>query len=300
MAKMQEKTSTIIRTSKRENPYVMIDKYGLNDERLSWKAKGLLAYLLSKPDDWQVYESDLIKRAADGRDSVRTGLRELEKYGYLSRRQIRGENGSFGHMEYIVYERPITLDDTEEITVDGKSVHGEKSPQTENPSTENPMTGNPTTENPPLLINDLSNNDLNMIDCMGASAEIAVASESVSNEIYETLQTEAPKQCYMQGMPISTGYINEIYLMLVNQFPNQLSPEVVRIACELYFNRACRITIPEGVTMAMDIQNPVGFFQICYKDAIKQYKAQRSMQADSDTMRIKPAAPKKATGGLSR
>lgn len=273
MAKMQEKTNTIIRTSKRENPYVMIDKYGLNDERLSWKAKGLLAYLLSKPDDWQVYESDLIKRAADGRDSVRTGLRELEKFGYLSRRQIRGENGSFGHMEYIVYERPITLDDTEEITADGKSVHGENVPQTENPST-----GKPAPENPPLLINDCTKNDLNMIDCMDASAEIAAASESVSNEIYETLQTEAPKHCYMQGMPLGTGYINEIYIMLLNQFPNQLSPEVVSVACELYFSRACRITVPEGVVMAMDIQNPVGFFQNCYKDAIKQYKASRKVR----------------------
>jgi len=114
---------------------------------------------------------------------------------------------------------------------------------------------------------------LNMIDCMGASAEIAAASESVSNDIYKTLQTEAPKHCYMQGMPLGTGYINEIYIMLLNQFPNQLSPEVVSIACELYFNRACRITVPEGVVMAIDIKNPVGFFQNCYKDAIKQYKA---------------------------
>lgn len=267
MAKMQEKTNTIIRTSKRENPYVMIDKYGLNDERLSWKAKGLLAYLLSKPDDWQVYESDLIKRAADGRDAVRTGLRELEKYGYLSRRQVRGESGSFGHMEYTVYERPIEIEELEETAADGKSVHGE-SPQTENPST-----GNPLTENPLLLINDLTKNDLKMIDCMGTPAEIAAASEMLSNEIYDTLQEEVPKSCYLQGMPLSQGYINDIYIMLINQFPNQLSPDVVKIACGMYFDRACQITVPEGVKMTMDIQNPVGFFQICYKDAIKQYKA---------------------------
>lgn len=120
-------------------------------------------------------------------------------------------------------------------------------------------------------------------DCLiEASAEIAVASESVSNEIYETLHTEVPKHCYMQGMPLGTGYINEIYLMLLNQFPNQLSPEIVSIACELYFNRACRITIPEGISMTMDIQNPVGFYQICYKDAIKQYKAQRSSKRTAE------------------
>jgi len=150
--------STIIRTNKRENPYVMIDKCGLNDERLSWKAKGLLAYLLSKPDDWKIYEVDLIKHATDGRDSVRTCLRELEKFGYLSRRQIRGSNGFFGHMEYIIYERPLFLDTVEKKSADSTN------PWTGNPLTENPSTGNPLTENPLLLSNDLTNNDLTKDD----------------------------------------------------------------------------------------------------------------------------------------
>ncbi|MBX4152304.1 helix-turn-helix domain-containing protein [Paenibacillus lautus] len=128
---------------------------------------------------------------------------------------------------------------------------------------------------------------LNMFDCMGtpkienrslndlksAAEEIAAASESVSNEIYETLQIEVPKYCFVQGVPLGTEYINEIYIMLLNQFPNQLSPEVISIACELYFDRACQFDITEGVVMTMDIQNPTGFFQHCYKDAIKQYKA---------------------------
>lgn len=267
MAKEQSKNNTIIRTSKRENPYVMIDKYGLNDERLSWKAKGLLVYLLSKPDDWQVYESDLVKRAADGRDAVRTGLKELMEYGYLSRRQIRGENGSFGHMEYIVYERPIV----DEITANGKSVNGENEPQTENPSTVKPAP-----EKPLLLSNDSTKNDLSMIDC--ASAEIAAAVETPESEIYETLQKQVPKYCFMDRIPLGTAQIDEIYLMLLNQFPNQLAPEVIEIAAEIYFNRACRIEAPYGVTMSIDIKNPVGFFQTCYKDAIKQYKANRKVR----------------------
>lgn len=99
----------------------MIDKNGLNDENLSWKAKGLLAYLLSKPDDWQIYVKDLIKRSTDGRDSVVSGLKELEDNGYLSRQQIRGGNGKFGQMEYIVYEQPLTVNG---ISVSGKTVNG--------------------------------------------------------------------------------------------------------------------------------------------------------------------------------
>jgi hypothetical protein len=64
--------------------------------------------------------------------------------------------------------------------------------------------------------------------------------------------------------------------MLSNQFQNRLDPEVVRIACELYFERACRIEAPYGVVMKTNIENPIGFFRWCYEDAIKQYKASRS------------------------
>lgn len=116
------KDQTIIRVHKRENPFVMVDKYAVNDPGLSWKAKGLLVYLLSKPDDWVIMLPDLIKHATDGRDSVKAGLRELERAGYLARKQIRDENGKFGHTEFVIYERPV-LENTE------------LSPQTENPST---------------------------------------------------------------------------------------------------------------------------------------------------------------------
>jgi len=269
--KQRNESNTIIRTNKRENPYVMIDKYGLNDERISWKAKGLLAYLLSKPDDWQVYERDLIKRSTDGRDAVRTALRELETYGYLSRRQVRGENGSFGHVEYVIYERPIE----EETIVDGKSVHGSE------PSAENPSTGFPLTVNPTHTNKELNNNDLNMIDCMSASAEVAAASEwtiseSESNELIEALNQHIPTNCYVKGIPLGQAYITEIYLMLLNQFSNQLSPEVVRIASELYFDRSCATVPGKGIVMKIELENPTGFFQTCYKDAVKLWKVKRA------------------------
>lgn len=141
---------TIIRTRKSENPFVMVDKYGVNDDRLSWKAKGILVYLLSKPDDWVVRVADLIKRAKDGRDSVRSGLRELEDNGYLEKYQHRDENGTFGEVEYIVYERPIEPQTENPSTdgntangkpVNGKSVNG-KTPPTNNNYTKNNLTKN--------------------------------------------------------------------------------------------------------------------------------------------------------------
>ena len=101
-------SDAIIRVSKTER-YAIIDKQFLDeDSRLSWKAKGLLAYLLAKPDGWQIRRSDLISRAADGKDSVSAGLRELERFGYLERKMVR-QGGKFGY-ENIIHERPETPD----------------------------------------------------------------------------------------------------------------------------------------------------------------------------------------------
>lgn len=108
-----------------ENPYVMLDKFSINDPSISWKAKGLLAYLLSKPDDWQVYERDIIAHARDSRDSVRAGLKELEAAGYIVREQVRNRHGRFAEKRYQVFERPQS----------GHSLVGGDSPSPENPST---------------------------------------------------------------------------------------------------------------------------------------------------------------------
>lgn len=101
-------SDTIIRVSKTER-YAIIDKQFLDeDARLTWKAKGLLTYFLAKPDGWQIRRSDLIKRSADGKDSVSAGLKELEQFGYLERKMVR-QGGKFGY-ENIIHERPEILD----------------------------------------------------------------------------------------------------------------------------------------------------------------------------------------------
>lgn len=103
---MHTAESQTIRVSKTEK-YAVLDKQFLDeDARLSWKAKGLLAYLLAKPDNWQIRRDDLIIRAADGKDSISSGLKELEEFGYLERKPIR-QGGKFCGYESIIYERPV-------------------------------------------------------------------------------------------------------------------------------------------------------------------------------------------------
>lgn len=70
------------------------------------KAKGLLSVILSLPPDWDYTVTGLAVIAADGVDSVKTAVKELEKYGYIVRKQLRDELGRMARNEYRVYESP--------------------------------------------------------------------------------------------------------------------------------------------------------------------------------------------------
>ncbi|MCB2308874.1 helix-turn-helix domain-containing protein [Clostridium estertheticum] len=93
-----------IRVQKNKD-YSVISNVGLNDANLSFKAKGILAYLLSKPDDWTCQVQDLSKNSTDGRDSVYNGLKELRASGYLIKRPIK-VNGKVTEWEEILFEIP--------------------------------------------------------------------------------------------------------------------------------------------------------------------------------------------------
>ena len=135
---------TIFRVAKNpNNPYVMIDKRISEDSRLSWKAKGIMLYLLSRPNDWAINLVDVEKQSTDGRDGVQSGVNELIALGYLERLQNR-KGGKFGGVEYIVHERPNTAANGKSVsgsnikaatatgkTVNGKTVNG-KSQTTNN------------------------------------------------------------------------------------------------------------------------------------------------------------------------
>lgn len=104
--------TTIVRSPKdRTHPYATLDNRLIEDPALSWKAKGLVAYLLSRPDGWEIRAADLVKRSADGETAVRSGLKELETRGYLVRRALRDpRTGHFTGYQLTVYECPQSSD----------------------------------------------------------------------------------------------------------------------------------------------------------------------------------------------
>jgi hypothetical protein len=96
---------TIHRVSHRKR-WVTIDQRAIEDSRLPWAARGLLVYLLSKPDDWQVRVKDLQKRGDLGRDGIYRLLAVLRQFHYLSYQKNRDRDGRVRGGSYAVYEVP--------------------------------------------------------------------------------------------------------------------------------------------------------------------------------------------------
>lgn len=116
----------------KNHSYTVMANHHLRDERLSLKSKGLLSLILSLPDDWRISIEGMTQFSADGKDAIRSAIRELTDAGYITRAQTHSEAGTFSGYDYIVHETPVA------------------SPSSGFPTMENPTTGNPTTENPTL------------------------------------------------------------------------------------------------------------------------------------------------------
>lgn len=170
----------IIKVKKRTNFYVQIDKKSIEDKNLSFKATGLLVYLIGRPDDWKIILDQLKTCKTDGKDSVRTALLELRRYNYCHLFEVR-EKGIIKDKFYYIFEVPTPYSDTllKEIMKEFKDYpegtgviykpvknksrnnnYEKKSPEPkfENPETDKPDTVKPEMENPTLLIKKNTNN----------------------------------------------------------------------------------------------------------------------------------------------
>jgi hypothetical protein len=87
-----------------DNPYFLMLRETAQQRSLSWEARGVLAYILSKPDDWRVQPKDLEQNCA--RQKVYTILKELKTAGYVTQEQSKDKRGRFIPGDYVVYEQP--------------------------------------------------------------------------------------------------------------------------------------------------------------------------------------------------
>ena len=127
----------------RNTGYTVMSNHHLRNKELTLKAKGLLSQMLSLPEDWDYTLSGLSYINRESIDAIRTAVWELEKAGYITRRQGRDEKGKMTAIEYTIYEQPQPPELEKPIL---------ENPTAGNPVLENPTTGNPTSENPMQII----------------------------------------------------------------------------------------------------------------------------------------------------
>ena len=137
---------SVFRVEKNSN-YTVISNYHLRDKNLSLRTIGLLSLILSLPDNWDYSQAGLTSIVKDGEDSVRSGLKELEKFGYLERERERDELGHVKGMIYHVYEVPKDKRVVQQTKIYGNS--NEALPKREKPAEdlpiwEIPILGKPT------------------------------------------------------------------------------------------------------------------------------------------------------------
>ena len=97
---------SVFKIEKSKN-YTVMSNYHLRDKNLSYKAKGLLSFMLSLPEDWDYSINGLVSISKEGVKAIRNILQELQRYGYLVIEKKQNEIGQFEY-EYLIYEQPDT------------------------------------------------------------------------------------------------------------------------------------------------------------------------------------------------
>lgn len=82
-----------------------MSNYHLKDRCLTYKAKGLLSFMLSLPSDWDYSLKGLCAISKESRDGIRSILKELQEHHYLEIEKTRGDKGYFEY-NYLIYEIP--------------------------------------------------------------------------------------------------------------------------------------------------------------------------------------------------
>lgn len=81
-------------------PYAQVPNRVLFDARLSWKAKGIWAYIQAKPNDWDFSSERMAGDSIDGVKATRSGIDELIQSGYLVAKRLKS-----GRMSYFLTEK---------------------------------------------------------------------------------------------------------------------------------------------------------------------------------------------------
>lgn len=205
----------VIKVEKTGN-YTVMSNYHFREKSMSLKAKGLLSMMLSLPPDWDYSVEGLITLSSDGETSVRSGLKELEEFGYLKRQRVYVE-GKIAGVNYTVYEEP-QLNNNEE----------------ENLSVENQVQGNRP---------QLSTKQLNTNNIKNKGETSSPSSAKKSSKLFSASKKTTPKQ---------EKWINRKFNILDEfDFTEEVKDELVNF----FISLAESDSLLADITIRMQLQN---------------------------------------------
>lgn len=97
---------SIIRSPRAESNFSVISNAVIRDTRLSYRARGILLDILSRPDNWRVSADSLARTGNEGRHAILTALKELREVGYMKTEKRQNGQGRFETVS-IVYDTPF-------------------------------------------------------------------------------------------------------------------------------------------------------------------------------------------------
>lgn len=213
--------------------YTVMSNYHLRDKRLSLKSKGLLSQMLSLPENWDYTLTGLSAINRESKDAIRSAVNELERAGYIERRQTTDASGKFSGNEYVIHESPLEPECPNAPSLE--------KPSSENPTTGNPLTGNPSPEKPTQLNTKKQNTKKQNTDL--SNTHSFFPSEPVADR-----RTDGRDQ--------RAAILDQIeYARIVTPLNRSQVDELVEIMLEVALNRS------QTIKIGRDAEYPTGFVQ---------------------------------------
>lgn len=217
--------------------YTVMSNHHLRNPDLTLKAKGLLSQMLSLPDNWDYTLKGLSSINRESVDAIRTAVWELEKAGYITRRQGRDEKGKLTGIEYTIFEQPQPPGLENPTT--GK-------PLLENQTTDNPITENPVSENPMQINKDISTKDLSNTE-VSSTYSIPIHSEPIRQEAAQPPERKGNGYTSMDAVRVYEEVIKDNieygYLIQDNSIDRGQLEEIVSLILETVCTRRKMIRI---------------------------------------------------------
>jgi len=116
----------VFRIDKNDN-YTTMSNYHLRDKNISLKAKGLLSFMLSLPDDWDYSLNGLVKVLKEEETAIKTALDELKKYKYLRIDKLLPNQTESKKIEYVynIFEQPTENQEVENLGLEFQGVENQ-------------------------------------------------------------------------------------------------------------------------------------------------------------------------------